>query len=152
MSPAAEKPHLLVKGDLVKLDLENDKPIELPKHWGFIHDPTGEYCNRCDIYIAAFRISNPDVTHLSPKVSSIARAYFGDLKNLREGTVELPTGPWHRVGRVTQIWYDRYGDRHGPYFHPFKQPIDLHRQADGKAYLLSLPDRCVVDSHGFVWP
>lgn len=144
--------HLLVKGDAVKLNLQGGKSINLPESMGLIHDPTGEYCNRCDIYIAEYRISNPGITHVSPKVSSIARAYFGDLKNLSEGTVELPTGPWHRVGLVVKILYNRYGDRRGPYFHPFKTPVELHRQADGKAYLLFLPDRCVVDSHGFVWP
>jgi hypothetical protein len=152
VSSEAESSPLLVKGGLVKLDLFGGDSITLPKYFGFVHDPTGEHCSRCDIYIAEYHISNPTVTHVSPKVASIARAYFGDLENLTEGTVELPTGPWHRVGQVVQIWYDRYGDRKGPYFHPFKTPVDLHRQAHGEAYLLSLPDRCVVDSHGFVWP
>lgn len=152
MSREAQISPLLVKGDAVKLELEAGGPVEIPEDWGFIHDPTGEYCNRCDIYIAKYRISNPGVTHIEPKISSIARAYFGDLKDLSEGVVELPTGPWHSLGRVVKIYYNRYGERRGPYFHPFKSPVDLYRQADGRALLLSLPDRCVVDSHGFVWP
>lgn len=152
MKSRAESTPLLVKGDAVKLELEKGPPVELPEQWGFIHDPTGLYCNRCDIYIAEYRISNPAATQVSPKLASIARAYFGDLKNLRQGTVELPIGPWQPVGRVVKIYYNRYGERSGPYYHPFKTPVDVHRQADGRAYLLSLPDRCVVDSHGFVWP
>lgn len=152
MSKRPENTPLLVKGDAVKLDLEDGREIKIPKGWGFIHDPTGRYCNRCDIYIAQYRISNPAVTPIEPEIAPIARSYFGDLKDLNEGLVELPTGPWHRIGRVVQICYDRYGERQHPYYHPFKSPVDLLRQADDGAYLLTLPDRCVVDSHGFVWP
>ena len=143
---------LLVKGDVVNLELEGGKKIVLPKHYGFVHDPKGQYLNRCDIYVSRYRRSNPYVTPMEPKMASIARAYFGNLENLNEGVVELPTGPWQLLGRVVQILYDRYGDRHGPFFHPFKQPVDLYRQADGEAYMLQLPDFCVIDSHGFVWP
>lgn len=152
MSKTAEKPALLVRGDVVKLELDTGRVIEVPETWGIIHDPTGEYANRCDVYIAEYRIGTPNRTPLAPQLSSIARAYFGDLENLRDGTVDLPTGPWHRVGRVVRIYYARYGNQKGLYFHPFKMAVDLHEQQGGGAYLLQLPDGCVIDSHGFVWP
>lgn len=141
-----------MRGDVVKLKLRNGRMLNVPDDWGMVHDPTGTCINRCDVYLTRYVIKNPVVTQMEPKFASIARAYFGDLKNLVAGSVELPRGPWHLIGQVERIFYARYGNLEGMYYHPFKLPVDLHEQQGGGAYLLSLPERCVIDSHGFVWP
>jgi len=143
---------LLVRGDIVKLELDSGPLLDIPEDWGIIHDPTGEYTNPCDVYITKYTVSAPRVIPLEPVVASIVKAYFGGLENLKEGSVDLPKGPWQRVGRVVQIYYARYGIQKGLYYHPFKADVDLYKQVGGGAYLLRLPDGCVIDSHGFVWP
>lgn len=143
---------LLVRGDLVKLKLQGGEIVELPDDFGLIHDPVGGVCDRCVIYITAYALNGNPVVSMPHELESIARAYFGNHGKLVDGSVELPDGPWQPVGEVVRIYYARYGNQKGLYYHAFKRPVALHKQSRGPAYKLVLPDGCVVDSHGFVWP
>jgi hypothetical protein len=102
---------------------------------------------------------------LPKEVHDAALEYWGEDYKLKQGFVELPKGPWDRVGRIVRVYYDRYGELASPYQHPFKQEVKdaavLYKQQRSqrygpkgahKAYRISLPDGCVINAHGFVWP
>lgn len=146
---------LLVRGDFVKLELEDDRVLTCPDDWGLVHDPIGVVFDPCAVVICPYTVSRHSVDYENPTLGRVSHAYFGSGVQAREGTVEIPPGPWHRVGRIKQIFYQRYGDLEGRYYHPFSESapgVELYEHASGGGYLLQLPDGCIVDSHGFVWP
>ena len=146
---------LMVRGDLVKLELDGAPMVSCPPYWGLVHDPLGVVFDPCAVLVCPYTIDAPSIAYNNPTLGRIAHAYFGNGVQVRAGTVEIPSGSWHRLGRIKQIFYARYGDLEGKYFHPFSESapdVELFEQSDGTGYLLRLPDGCVVDSHGFVWP
>ncbi len=152
---------LMIRGDVVSFEMKNGDVVELPGDWGIIHDPLGECIPRCELMLAPYRVVRRNASKLPQELADAASDYFGDKTPLYQADIDLPAGPWDRVGRVVRIYYDRYGDLEGPYQHPFKQPVLLSRQKRAqvfpgghkvRAYKLSLPNECVIDEHGFVWP
>jgi hypothetical protein len=157
---------IFVRGDIVSVVLTNDVEVSLPEDWGLIHDPSGKCTDQCEVFIAPYshgrRLRNSEVQ----KVGRDARAYYGNGAELHEATVELPIGPWERVGDIACINYDRYGELEGPYYHDTDVPKKrseraiLFRQRQYrtllgqrvKAFRISLPDGCKITEHGFVWP
>jgi hypothetical protein len=91
---------------------------------------------------------------IDQRLRRICEAYFGHGAQVLEGTVEIPGGPWNDLGRITHIYYARYGKEDGLFHHPIKRdaPPALLQQNRRGCYRLSLPGGCLVDSHGFVWP
>lgn len=161
-----EESDIFVRGDIVSLDLTNGVNVEFPKDWGLIHDPKGECVDFCEVFIAPFglgkRLSKSEVQ----RVGSDARLYYGSDTVLHDARVEIPEGPWDRVGDIACIYYDRYGDLEAPYYHKTDVPrrrserAILFKQRSPKAllghrvraYRISLPDGCKITAHGFVWP
>jgi len=143
---------IMVRGDMVAFEMEDGSTLEFKKGVGLIHDVAGMCMDRCDIRVGKCNTGRRKVQRLDARVEAAARNYFGNDAELRDGTVEVPQGPWKYVGRVTRIYYRRYGQLKGLYQHPFEQPIPLYESVQGDGYRLRLPKRCVVDEHGFVWP
>jgi len=146
---------LLIRGSLIKLQLENGRVIELPDSWGLVHDVSGSILHRCDLFIAPYSIVDNRVSIKDSNVKKAAKAYFGVKESeLLTGTVEIPTGPWQYINNVSVVYYGKKGSKRkkGLYHHDFEFPVPLYKQKDGKAYRLALPDACIVNHRGFVWP
>lgn len=146
---------LLVRGDLVKLELVDGSILEVPDSWGLVHDVTGSLLHRCELILTRYQRVNKNTHIRSAKVKKAAIGYFGvGASDLLVGSVEIPRGPWQHIGGVSVIYYQRWGSKRksGLYHHDFEFPIPIYIQKDKKAYRLALPDACIVNSRGFVWP
>lgn len=157
---------IFVRGDIVSVLLTTDVLVELPEDWGLIHDPSGMCTDKCEVFIAPYSQGRRLRTSEVPKVGRDARAYYGNTDQLHDATIEIPRGPWERVGDIRCINYDRYGELEGPYYHDTDVPKKrsdraiLLRQRRSetllgqrvKAFRISLPDGCKITQHGFVWP
>lgn len=154
---------LLVRGDIVSVELTDGRTVEFPESWGLVHDVTGKCINKCEIFVCPYVAKNPIRHRLDSDIHQAATSYWGDDYSLRMGDVVIPDGPWQHVGHIVRIYYDRYGELASPYQHPFdsNEKSVLYKQKRGtrcvdgkihKTYRISLPDGCVINAHGFVWP
>lgn len=142
----------LIRGDLVKLELEDGDIVDVPDDYGLVHDVDGKLLDRCELVICPYNLGGKLDVHLPKNIRNAAISYFGDEKKLVKGSVEIPTGPWQHVGNVVFIYYARHGKRKGLYQHPFETPVPLFKERNSDSYKLKFPDYCVIDSRGFVWP
>jgi len=159
-----EETPLLVRGDIVSCEMSDGSTVEFPESWGLVHDPVGSCVDECEIFVCPYSVTGALRHDLPSEVHDAAVSYWGDGYRLKSGMVELPNGPWDRVGRIVRVYYDRYGELASKYQHPFKQDVKdaaiLYKQrrpqrygrSGHKAYRISLPDGCVINAHGFVWP
>jgi len=146
---------LLVRGDLVKLELDDGRVIDVPDSWGLVHDLSGKILHRCDLFIAPYQTVNNKSASIPYKIKKAAKSYFGVGEgDLVTGSVAIPTGPWHHIGSVSIIYYQRWGSKRksGLFHHDFDFPVELYQQIDKNAYRLALPDACIINERGFVWP
>jgi len=155
---------LLVRGDIVSVELDDGRTVEFPESWGLVHDPGGNCSDECEIFVCPYAVRGPLGKQIDSEIHNTAVSYWGEDYTLRSGSVVIPSGPWQRVGRIVRVYYDRYGELASKYQHPFETGDDsavLYRQkragrcADNRShrtYRISLPDGCVVNAHGFVWP
>ena len=143
---------VLIKGYGVKFERTAGKAIVLPYRYGIIHDPEGTILPPCNVYFGPYTISKRVVE--AP--SRAAREYFGRDYKLRYITVAIPSGTWKPVGEVAVLHYVRTeGSAHGgPYFHPIKQPLNPSAPLtkNGRFYKIAMPDGCVINWRGFVFP
>jgi hypothetical protein len=127
--------------------------IELPRGFVVIHDTAGKLLSPCDLYIVKWYsnkgVAVSDLPH--DELASV-REYYGAKTKIKVGLVEIPEGPWEKVGRVQLIRYFRAGKAEDTYEHEFDPPVDLFDCARPLAWRLPLPQGCVVDDRGFVWP
>lgn len=142
---------ILVKGNRVKFKTVEGKILSLPAHHGIVHDPDGQQLKKCDVYFTPYR-------KLSRKPKGTTRAaarYFGANYNVRYVVVNVPRSGWKPVADVVMIYYVRTGlpgsgGMRG-YHHPFQsKPVRLMKS--GRCYKLDLPNSCIVDDRGFVFP
>ena len=125
---------------------------KLPANFVMVHDPSGKRLRRCDFYVLPLQQSTGiPATKVSKETQSIAKNFYGSDTPLRIGRVDLPTGTWHRVAQVAFIRYRRQGNRRGNFEHPYEIPVWLYDNAM-PAWRIALPNGCVVDARGFVWP
>lgn len=147
---------ILIKGDCVQFDMAGGGKIIVPERYGIIHDTEGQELDRCDIFIGPFRRTSRRV-----QMDKRAKDYFGKEYHARGATVDVPKGPWNPVGEVVQIWYRRPASEKpakykGVYYHPFykrmfkRKPVMLSRC--GRFYRLELPEGCIANDRGFVFP
>lgn len=154
----AEGHQLLVRGDLVKFDLEGSpNQVEVPDDWGLIHDPVGAVLDPCDVRIGPYQSSGKIAQIQDPVMQRICEAYFGHGMTIYDGTVKIPEGQWQEVGRVSVVYYARYGKGifSGLFRHPIKMaapPVILYQLSRSKGFKIGFPSGCIIDSHGFVWP
>lgn len=138
-----------IKGRRVAFEMEGGRIHTLPPSYGMIHDPTGKFFPKCHVFFGPYQRTETPVSK-----TSLETAYYGSNYPGKEARLELPRGPWRIVGNVVQIFYWRPGRHEGAYFHPFatqtQRPLQLAQS--GRFYRLSLPESCVVNERGFVWP
>jgi hypothetical protein len=152
---------LRVKGDQVSFDLVDGRWVEIPKRWGFLHDPEGDTWKNSDLLFLAYRDLREEV-----ELTPLDKKYYGDDYDLRAGKVVLPPrdlSRWRCLGEVARIFYYRPGKHEGLYQHPFnqksvwdflkgKEEVTLYEAPNGKAVLLELPEGAIVNHRGVVWP
>jgi hypothetical protein len=137
---------ILIKGDHVRFEMTDGSMITMPDSYGIIHDPEGYSLPYCEVFFGPF-----EVTRQRVDLTSKAKAYFGRGYEGRRAIVDVPIqGPWEFVGETIQIFYKRRGKDTRKFYHPQKRPVRLLRC--GKFYKNELPDGCVLDDRGFVWP
>lgn len=155
---------LIVRGDIVSLEMEDGRTVDFPEDWGLVHDVSGHCAHKCEIFVCPYSKGGVLRHQIDTNVHEAASSYWGKDYEVRSGKVVIPSGPWDKVGRIVRVYYDRYGELASPYQHPFEEVkgaaiLFKQRQArecvNGrrhKVYRISLPDGCVVNAHGFVWP
>lgn len=158
---------LLLRGDRVSfVSVEQEKrtgahplddkrmPSDLVVPPGFVlaSDPSGEIFDRCNFYVVRFRKGQKLVSHGGTEATTFAREYYGEGARLVYGAVDIPKGRWHRVAKVKYIRYRRMGKYAGSYEHTYEIPVDLEYSSQPLAFRIPLPEGCVVDERGFVWP
>lgn len=146
---------LMIRGDMTRFELEGGRSIRLKKNFGMVHDPTGRIANRCDVYLCEYTIDMDHSLKLSPTMRKVVNGYFGSDARVVRALVEIPSGPWQRLGVVETIYYARYGKHEGPWYHPFEDTepqVELYKSRSCDAYKLQIPNGCIINDHGFVWP
>jgi len=143
---------LVVKGDLVRVELADGGLIELPDDWGLVHDTEGRLVDRCTFLVLPYTKAAQECARLSKGELVAARNYFGKSAQLTRATVEIPSPLWQRFDDAVVLYYARMGKRKGRYRHRFSVPCPFFFHEQGLGYMLVLPDGCVVDERGFVWP
>jgi len=147
---------ILIKGDHVRFEMTDGSMVTLPEAHGIIHDPEGYQLPYCDVYFGPF-----ETTRQRVELTKKAKAYFGRGYEGNRAIVDVPIeGPWEPIGESIQIFYKRRGKDTRKFYHPKKQPVRLSRctarvareGASGTFYRLELPNGCVLDDRGFVWP
>src|SRR5262245_41136563 len=130
---SCETVHLLVRGDRVSfVSLEQARKVgedarvvrdgivswkrpmpsdaKLPPDYVMVNDAAGRLLSKCDIYVVKWRnAGRRETSEIHRSDLSAARDYFGSGAQIRSGFIEVPRGPWRRVGRVRLIRYMRYG-------------------------------------------
>ena len=161
---------VLVRGDLASLDLDDGTKLRVPKKFGVVHDPTGITLNKCDIYLTKYTVSTKPVGAIPKGMAKFVDAYLGRGTPRVRVAVEIPKGPWHRLGVVKTVHYVRRNqddtERDGLFYHHFdgsegpwsytftdKDPTTVLLESRCMhAFKLELPDGCIVNDRGFVWP
>lgn len=141
------------EGDVIWSPRTPPADIRFPRGFVLVHDTTGRLLEKCDLYVVKWR---PGGAKNAPSdVLADAREYFVDQSGralpIRYGSVEIPAGSWSKIARVKYIRYRRAG-RIKPMEHEYQVPVDLRYCRRPLAWRLPLPDGCVVDDRGFVWP
>lgn len=127
--------------------------IRVPAEFVLVQDTTGSVLRRCDFYVVRARSSASRVLAVNhEQVLRDAREYFGNDTRMSSAKVDIPKGPWHRLGKVQFIRYRRWGNAKGFYEHEYEPSVDLFGTRSPSALRLALPDGCVVDSRGFGKP
>lgn len=155
---------LLIKGDTVRFDLATGKTKAAPKNFGMIHDPTGIAVDPCVVYVCMCKYDMKRSVRIHKSIVDFTLDYFGEDADLINAMVEIPDGPWQFMGVVKTIHYERYGHLPdvegipGSWWHPFADSIDFNEEVQlfkskcGGAYMLQLPEGCIITEHGFVKP
>lgn len=135
-----------------------DSDIELPADYVLVHDTSGHLLTKCDLYIVSWSGVNSGRIHtedIDEKLLADAKEYFvspnGNALSIGHGSVEIPAGSWKRECLVKYVRYRRPGFPK-PFEHDYDPAVELMYCKRPLMWRLPLPNGCVVDSRGFVWP
>jgi len=127
--------------------------VVLPGGYVVVHDTTGNLLSKCDLYIVKwYSLQGVSVSDLPHRELSAARKYYGAKTPIKVGSVDVPDGSWSEVGDVQFIRYFRAGHAQDTYEHMFDPPVKVYDCDSPLAWRLPLPEGCIVDDRGFVWP
>jgi hypothetical protein len=139
---------ILIKGYDVQIQLEGGGWLNPPVEYGIIHDPDGVQLPKCSVYIGPYKRSS-----IRASMTSDAKKYFG---NSYVGVQAITTVPvnsdWKYLGNSIQIRYRRVGKYKHKYFHFFKGNTVVQITKCDKYYRIQLPEGCIVNWRGFVYP
>lgn len=155
-----------VKGSEVSFRLTSGKTLALPPRFGILHDAEGDRLPKCTVYFGPFTY-----TRKHAKADQLSKEYFGDGYDLRVAKIPLPPKDaiWKSAGEAVQIFYYRPGEHEADYEHGFggskgsilslfkdeqkETPVRVSvTKGRRKWYRLELPETCVLNWRGFVFP
>jgi hypothetical protein len=143
----------LVKGDQVSFVRARDgHVIYMPPSHVMVHDVHGELVRTCDLYVVPYVHTRNGASDSDKSLRKKAEEYYGKTTPLEMGTVDVPTQGWHRVAATYAIRYRRMGKHKGLYQHEFAELPWLEQNRSTLAFRLPLPDGCVLNDRGIVWP
>ena len=147
----------MARGDVLSFVMADGSTVELPTDYAMLHDPSGAVIDKCTLVCCACELDAHVDGAVPVQIREYVDAYYGDRAELVKGVVEIPPGPWHLLGVVREILYDRHGqpleNDDDSWFHPYRgSVVDLYVNERGNGYLLVLPAGCVVNERGFVDP
>lgn len=143
----------LVKGDEVSFVRQRDgHVIYLPPEFVMVHDVHGELVRSCDVFVVPYAFEGKGASGSDRSLLRYATEYYGKQTPLERGTVEVPVKGWQRVAETYAIRYRRAGKYKGLYEHKFSELPWLEKHRTTRAYRLPLPDGCVLNDRGIVWP
>jgi len=146
---------LMARGDVLSFKMKHGKDIVLPPDWVMLHDPSGRIISKCTLVLCKCELGTRSCGTIPDRIRKDVEEYFGSGAELSCGAVDLPKGPWHSVGVVREILYDRHGEYEDSWYHPYKDtinPVELFANEQATGYRLVLPDGCQINERGFVWP
>lgn len=137
--------------------LGKDMPIVCPAEFVVVQDVSGSRKRACDFYICRAserRSIRADGRHVSDAAVDAAKRWYGGDGHVAGRTVNVPDGPWHREAQIDAIWYRRHAVRGlgGRYEHSYSPSVPLYVSSRPKGWRVALPDGCIVDERGFVYP
>lgn len=138
---------ILIKGQNVKFEMSDGGWVAPPSSHGIIHDPDGSQLERCFVYVGPYKATNEQIS-----LTKDAKSYFGPDYKGTKATVDVPDGPWNLVGEAVQILYRRPGKYRGKYFHFFNQKTTVLISKCRNHFRMELPNGCIVNWRGFVFP
>jgi len=143
----------LIKGDQVSFIRKRDgHVIYMPPSFVMVHDVHGELVRSCDLYVVPYAHRENGTSSSDKSLLRKAQEYYGKKTPLETGTVDVPTTGWHRVAATYKIQYRRMGNHKGLYEHEFSELPWLEQCRNTLAFKLPLPDGCVLNERGIVWP
>lgn len=135
-----------------------DSDVKLTPNFVLVHDTSGHLLTKCDLYVVRWRGANSgriNESEIDAQLLEDAREYFVSVNGkelpIDHGSVEIPAGKWKRECLVKYIRYRRPGFPK-PFEHDYDPAVELMYCARPLMWRLPLPNGCVVDSRGFVWP
>jgi hypothetical protein len=137
---------ILVRGGHVDLTLTSGKTIVTPKGYGLIQDVSGDWLDKCSLFIGPVRVSRK----CADEIPNDARDWFGPDYVVRLAMIDVPDGKWNLSGHVKEIVYYRPGKLEGDWHHEFSKPQPLFTQKSW--YQIELPDDCKVTWRGIERP
>jgi hypothetical protein len=144
--------------DSIAKSLGEAAPIVCPKEFVVVHDVSGKQRRSCDFYICrqtSLPSGNSAGRHAAQEAVVAAKKWFGADEPTRGRGVELPDPPWQRGPQIDEIWYRRHAVEglSGRYEHPYKPSVPLYVSSQARdGWRIALPDGCIVDHRGFVYP
>jgi len=138
---------ILIKGKDVKCEMADGSVFHAPVSYGIIHDPEGKQLSKCVAYLGPYRTNKKPI-----EMTSDAKQYFGSDYDARSAVVNIPDGEWKPMGTVTQIFYKRPGKYEGKYFHLFNKNTKVLLSRCKNHFRLEMPNGCIVNWRGFVYP
>jgi len=143
----------LVKGDEVSFVRKRDgHVIYMPADFVMVHDVHGELVRSCDLFVVHYQHGRNGTSQSDVSLKKKAVDYYGKNTPLETGAVDVPIDGWHRVAATYEIRYRRMGKHKGLYSHVFSELPWLEQCRHTLAFKLPLPDGCVLNERGIVWP
>jgi hypothetical protein len=144
---------IVIMGDEVAFGVHgSDEEVVCPDEFVIVHDVSGKILRACDFYVLRNRGVIRGDSGVSEVAYQTARRWYGDRLSLEKYRVDLPDSGWQRVGKIDAIRYRRLGVLGEAYQHPYDPPIVLYRSLGERGWKCALPDGCIVDERGFVYP
>lgn len=148
---------MLMRGNrVVLIEADDESQIIIPDDFWIIWDRSGHHLRRCDIYLLRCRPVSARNVEFDPQDLSEAEDYWGPRDRWTPWQFTIPRGDWKKIAQVVRIGYRR--GRTGNWLHPgpdeppFEKPATLYQSASGDGWRIRLPNDCVLDDRGFIYP